>query len=48
MTNHDGQVFAFENYYLAPGTYEAAARFAGFDDFRWVDAMLECPVPQRC
>ncbi len=41
ITNHDGQVFAFENYYLAPGTYEAAARFAGFDDFRWVDAMLE-------
>ena len=41
ITNHDGQVFEFENYYLAPGTYEAAARSAGFDDFRWVDAMLE-------
>ena len=26
---------------LAPVTYEAAARGAGFDDFRWVDAMLE-------
>ena len=41
ITNHDGQVFAFENYYLAPSTYEAAARRAGFDDFHWVDAMLE-------
>ena len=41
MTNHDGQVFEFENYYLEPATYEAAAREAGFDDFRWVDAMLE-------
>ena len=41
ITNHDGQVFAFENYYLAPGTYETAAHRAGFDDFRWVDAMLE-------
>ena len=41
ITNHDGQVFEFDNYYLAPGTYEAAARAAGFDDFRWVNAMLE-------
>ena len=41
ITNHDGQAFEFENYYLAPATYEAAAREAGFDDFRWVDAMLE-------
>ena len=41
ITNHDGQVFEFENYYLAPATYEAAARGAGFDDFRWVDAVLE-------
>ena len=41
ITNHDGQAFEFENYYLSPATYEAAARDAGFDDFRWVDAMLE-------
>ena len=41
ITNHDGQAFGFENYYLAPATYEAAALDAGFDDFRWVDAMLE-------
>ena len=41
MTNHDDRSFEFENYYLAPATYEAAARDAGFDDFRWVDAMLE-------
>ena len=25
ITNHDGQAFEFENYYLAPATYEAAA-----------------------
>ena len=41
MTNYDDQSFEFENYYLEPATYEAAARAAGFDDFRWVDAMLE-------
>ncbi len=41
LTNHDGQAFEFDNYYLEPATYAAAARAAGFDDFRWVDAMLE-------
>lgn len=41
MTNHDGRKFGFENYYLEPATYAAAARDAGFEDFRWVDAMLE-------
>ena len=41
ITNHDGQMFEFENYYLAPAAYEAAAHGADFDDFRWVDAMLE-------
>ena len=41
ITNHDSQVFEFDNYYLAPATYEPAARAAGFDDFRWVNAMLE-------
>ena len=41
ITNHDGQMFEFENYYLAPATYEAAARGAGFDNFRWDDAVLE-------
>ena len=41
MTNHNDQSFEFENYYLEPATYEAAARDAGFDDFQWVDAMLE-------
>ena len=40
ITNHDGQTFEFENYYLKPATYEAAARDAGFPDFRWVDARL--------
>ena len=40
ITNHDGQTFEFENYYLKPATYVAAARDAGFQDFRWVDARL--------
>ena len=41
ITNHDGRTFQFENYYLEPTTYAAAALEAGFEDFRWVDAMLE-------
>ena len=41
ITNHDGRTFQFENYYLEPATYAAAAFEAGFEDFRWVDAMLE-------
>ena len=41
ITNHDGQSFEFDNYYLAPSTYESAMREAGFADFRWVDAMLD-------
>ena len=38
ITNHDGQTFEFEKYYLRPATYEAAARDAGFPDFRWVSS----------
>lgn len=41
ITNYSGQAFEFENYYLAPATYEAAIRDAGFIEFRWVDAELE-------
>ncbi len=41
VTNHSGHAFEFENYYLAPATYEAAACGAGFDDFHRVDAALE-------
>lgn len=41
ITNYSGQAFEFENYYLAPATYEAAIRAAGFVEFRWVDAELE-------
>ncbi|MYD87045.1 MAG: class I SAM-dependent methyltransferase [Acidobacteria bacterium] len=41
MTNPDGRSFEFANYYLRPGTYVASAREAGFDDFRWVDALLD-------
>ncbi len=41
MTTHDDRSFEFENYYLSPTTYEAAAHDAGFVDFRWVDATLD-------
>ena len=41
ITNHDEQTFEFDNYYLKPATCEAAMREAGFNDFRWVDAMLD-------
>lgn len=41
ITNHDGRAFEFENYYLEPATYAEAARDAGFDDFAWVDALLD-------
>jgi len=33
IANHDGRTFEFDNYYLKPGTYEAAMRDAGFNDF---------------
>ncbi len=46
MTNHDGRTFEFENYYLTPATCEAAMREVGFDDFQWVDAMLD-PVERN-
>ena len=41
ITNHDERTFEFDNYYLQPATYETAMRDAGFEDFRWVDAMLD-------
>lgn len=41
ITNPDGQVFEFDNYYLAPATYELSMRDSGFKDFRWVDAALD-------
>lgn len=41
MTNHDEQSFEFDDYYLAPSTYEGAMREAGFTDFHWSDAMLD-------
>ncbi|MXY18232.1 MAG: class I SAM-dependent methyltransferase [Acidobacteria bacterium] len=40
-TSHDERTFEFDNYYLQPATYETAMRDAGFEDFRWVDAMLD-------
>lgn len=41
ITNHDDRAFEFDNYYLPPGTYEAAVRAAGLEDFRWIDAVVE-------
>ena len=41
ITNHDDRTFEFDNYYLQSATYETAMRSAGFEDFRWVDAMLD-------
>ena len=41
LTNRDSQTFEFNNYYLAPATYETAMKGAGFRDFRWIDAMLD-------
>ena len=41
ITNSDGQVFQFDNYYLEPSTYEGAMRDSGFVDFRWIDAALD-------
>ena len=41
ITNQDDRTFEFDNYYLKPATCEAAMRDAGFNDFHWVDAMLD-------
>ena len=41
ITNPDGQVFEFDNYYLAPATYERTMRESGFADFRWIDVCLD-------
>ncbi len=46
ITNPDGQVFEFDNYYLAPATYERTMRDSGFDDFRWIDAALDPAEPE--
>lgn len=46
ITNYDGQIFEFDNFYLKPSTYEAAMCDAGFKDFRWVNAMLD-PSEQK-
>lgn len=41
ITNPDGRVFEFDNYYLLPATYEQTMRSSGFTDFRWIDATLD-------
>ena len=46
ITNPDGQVFEFDNYYLAPATYERTMRNCGFTDFRWIDATLDPAEPE--
>lgn len=45
LTNEDGQQFEFENFFLAPETYQWAFQEAGFADFEWVDLHL-APVQQ--
>lgn len=37
----EGEQFGFDNYYLAPSTYENAFRKAGFVDFRWHGPFLD-------
>ncbi|MDE3001556.1 MAG: methyltransferase domain-containing protein [Gemmatimonadota bacterium] len=41
ITNPDGRVFEFANYYLAPATYEQTMRSSGFEGFRWIDATID-------
>jgi len=40
VKNLDGTEFRFDNYYLAPATYEAVFRQAGFADFSWCGPWL--------
>ena len=46
IANPDGQSFEFDNYYLAPATYELSMRNCGFSDFRWIDATLDPAEPE--
>ena len=46
ITNPDGQVFEFDNYYLSPASYERTMRDSGFSDFRWIDASLDPAEPE--
>lgn len=46
ITNPDGQVFEFDNYYLAAATYERTMRNCGFSEFRWIDASLDPAEPE--
>src|SRR5574341_637368 len=39
--NSDGTEFTFDNYYLAPATYEAVFQRAGFADFTWCGLSLD-------
>lgn len=41
ITNPDGRTVEFDNYHLEPGTYETAMESAGFQDFQWIDAMVD-------
>jgi SAM-dependent methyltransferase len=39
--NADGTEFTFDNYYLAPATYDAASRKAGLTEFTWCELLLD-------
>ena len=47
IRNPDGTEFRFDNYYLAPATYEAAFQQAGFADFTWCGPWLAHEGKQR-
>lgn len=46
ITNPDSQVFEFDNYYVAPATYERTMLDCGFSDFRWIDVTVDPAEPE--
>ena len=44
MTNPDGTSFEFDNYWLAPATYEQGFAEVGLTRFTWVDCIAR-PAP---
>jgi SAM-dependent methyltransferase len=45
--NPDGTEFCFDNYYLAPATYETVFQEAGFSDFTWCGPWLDPAATQN-
>ena len=41
LTIPDGRMVEFDNFYLEPGAYKSAMDRAGFQDFTWIDAMID-------